>query len=279
MNLCFGARGSDFESFQAHLKQLENLRLEQEQLHLQQQIREGRLAAEQQERSLQLQRDRQQQEEAERASSAAAASAAAASAAAASAAATAASHQQLLQQDWKSIPVADDTLPKPWVAREDRCEITYFLLFCLTVGFRCLHPPQARSALLLEHTDKCDAVAGTPEICFMSTNHVGIHTLLQRPPRPLPNIRESGGHAQAAAAAVQVAPVPPRTYSEAAASLPAQSSQYWFSIYHLGKQWHLARLSGSLTSLFFLQRKCLSRKGTRVLKVRCVQLALVSRAH
>jgi hypothetical protein len=114
--------------------------------------------------------------------------------------------------------------------------------------------------------------------CFISTNHVGILTLLQRPPRPLPNIRESGGQA-AAAAVVQVAPVPPRTYSEAAASLPAQSSQYWFSIYHLGKLWHLARLSGSLTSLVLLQRKCLSRKGTRALKVRCVHMALVSRAH
>ncbi len=100
--------------FQAHAKQQENLYLESEKQRLQQEIQEGQVAAAawqqhqillqqqyQQQQQLQQQPPQPQQPQPQPQQ-------------------PPQPQPQLQQVDWKSIPVADDTLPKPWEAREDR---------------------------------------------------------------------------------------------------------------------------------------------------------------
>ena len=133
---------SFLNGFQALAKQQENLQLEIDKQRLKDEIHQGQVAAAawqqhqlllQQQHQLQLEQQQQQQAAAAAEAAAAAAAAAratAAAAATATAAATAAAAPenppiqpvpQPLLQDWKSIPVADDSLAKPWEAREDRC--------------------------------------------------------------------------------------------------------------------------------------------------------------
>lgn len=74
--------------------------------------------------------------------------------------------------------------------------------------------------------------------------HADLSHILQRPSVPSSGRHASGGGRHASgrgwerppvASEAQSSPVPPKTYSQAASKLPAQSSQYWFSIYALGK--------------------------------------------
>jgi len=67
--------------------------------------------------------------------------------------------------------------------------------------------------------------------------HADLSHILQRPSVPSGGRHASGRgwERPPVASEAQSSPVPPKTYSQAASKLPAQSSQYWFSIYALGK--------------------------------------------
>ena len=103
-------------------------------------------------------------------------------------------------------------------------------------------------------------------------------TTLQRPSVPSGGQHASGRgwERPPVASEAQSAPVPPRTYSQAASRLPAQSSQYWFSIYALGKllsclaaqvAWQPHHFHLPLSRLP-LQMKWLFRKSMRARRVR-----------